>query len=139
MLKFLRKTALWIVLAPAVIWGTGLLSNQAVLIANHDTFPVKVNDYKINQYAAHLIAASQSDDEDEATEAQFRLQALDRGYLDDVHVIMTPKTHLNFLADDFDLDNIYSVGDFLLMLGEWLQTFAIFVWVFEAVRRLRQE
>ena len=53
---------------------------------------------------------------------------------------MTKDTHLNYLADIFDLhDGIYSIGDFLLMLGGWLMTFAPFVWAFEVVNRLRKK
>ena len=37
---------------------------------------------------------------------------------------MTDQTHLNFLADVFDMhDGIYSIGDFVLMLGEWMYGF----------------
>ena len=33
-------------------------------------------------------------------------------------------------------DAIYSIGDFLLMLGEWLWVFAPFVFVFDTTRKL---
>jgi hypothetical protein len=43
---------------------------------------------------------------------------------------MTDQTHLNFLADVFDMhDAIYSIGDFGLMLGEWMQGFCPLVFV----------
>ena len=57
--------------------------------------------------------------------------------IDEVHCVMTSKTHLNFLADIFDMhDAIYSIGDFLLMLGEWFSVFAPFVFVFDVTRKL---
>ena len=56
--------------------------------------------------------------------------------LDDVHCVMTHKTHLNALADIFDLGTIYSIGDFGLILGGWLWSFAPFVFVFDVTRKL---
>jgi len=64
----------------------------------------------------------------------------DDGMLDDVHCVMTSKTHLNFLADVFDLkEAIYSVGDFLLMLGEWLWSFVPIVWVTLILKKVWDE
>lgn len=137
MIKFLRKTALWIVLAPAAIWGTGLVSNQLVLMANHDTFPVLTNPLKAQEYRiaveAKVAADNEKSDEEDIVWPD--------GYIDDTHIIMTKQTHLNFLADVFDMksEGVYSVGDFLLMLGEWLWAFVLPIWMFEVVRRLRQE
>jgi hypothetical protein len=142
MLGFLRKTALWIVLTPIAITYTGAGLNQLVLNANHDTFPVEMNDAKVNLYAMELQEASEATTDkgkptDKAKEAQKALELLEHGYLDDTHVIMTSDTHLNFLADVFDFkDAIYSVGDGILYLGEWLTTFAVFIWLFEVIRRL---
>jgi len=56
--------------------------------------------------------------------------------IDDSHCVMTSKTHLNFLADVFDFGSIYSIGDFSLMLGEWLFGFAPFLFAFDVVRKL---
>jgi len=65
---------------------------------------------------------------------------LPAGMIDDTHCLMTSKTHLNFLADVFDRGNgIYSIGDFLLSLSEWLGAFSLAIWVFEVIRRLGQE
>jgi len=135
MLNFLRKTSLWIILIPAAIWGTGFASNQAVLMANHGTFPVLCNAFKAQAMRIRAEAARQEandESDDESVE-------IPEGYLDFTHIIMTKDTHLNALADVFDLkgDGIYSIGDFLLMLGEWLGGFSLAVWIFEAVRRLR--
>ena len=123
MFKFLRKTALWILLSPLAIGFLGAASNQAVLIANHDTFPVNINLVKLK---GHI-------DEQPIVLADGTVM------IDDVHCIMSSKTHLNFLADEFDLGSIYSVGDFGILLGEYLWVYAPFVWVFEATRRLSQQ
>jgi hypothetical protein len=135
MFSFLRKTALWIVLAPCLTLGTGLTSNQLVLWANHDTFPVMLNTAKVNLYHMKLEQAAEAGDD----EAQVGLALLEHGYLDDTHVIMTPSTHLNFLADVFDLRAAtYSIGDFLLMLGEWSMSLSPFVWATVVIGRLRK-
>jgi len=49
---------------------------------------------------------------------------------------MTSKTHLNALADVFDLGSIYSIGDFTLYLGEWLMGFTPFVWGYAVIKKL---
>ena len=142
MFQFLRKTALWILLAPAAVWGVGFLSNQAVLAANHNQFPVMWNTYKVASYALHLEeVAAHTKDEKDAIQVQFDLEALKEfGYIDDTHVVMSSSTRLNFLADWIDLGTAtYSPGDELLYLGNWLFTFSPFVWGFEVIRRLRQE
>ena len=135
MFQFIRKTALYIVLIPAAIWGTGFASNQAVLMANHGTFPVLCNAFKAQAMRIRAEAEVQEANDESDNESV----EIPEGYLDFTHVIMTKDTHLNALADVFDLkgDGIYSIGDFMLMLGEWLGGFSLVVWPFEAVRRLR--
>jgi hypothetical protein len=115
MLSFLRKTLLWLLLAPYAVWGLGLASNQAVLIANHDKFPVMVNAVKL----AKII------------DPEFIPVTVQTGMIDDTHcIMMTAQTHLNFLADIFDLGHgIYSVGDFLLMAGENSKDYCLFAWI----------
>ena len=49
-LKILRSSFLWILLAPFAVQGIGAASNQAVLIANHDKFPVMVNAVKLDEF-----------------------------------------------------------------------------------------
>jgi hypothetical protein len=133
MWSFLRKTSLYILAIPVLFTVLGAASNQVVLIANHDTFPVLVNDKKL---------AEMTEPKDEPKEIRFNkpMPAYEEGdtvMLDDVHCNMTNKTHLNALADIFDMhDAIYSIGDFLLMLGEWVGTFSPFVFVFDVVRKL---
>lgn len=112
--SFFRVTMLWIVLLPYVVWVIGAGSNQLVLIANHDKFPVMLN---------------------ERARAHFEPDA--NGLIDNRgHCVMTKDTHLNFLADIFDMGGWYSIGDFLLDLAEWLQGFCIFVWMALVVKSL---
>ena len=140
MFNFLRQTALWILLLPALTFGVGLASNQAVLVANHDRFPVMWNSYKAASLRYATEKAAQSDDPNVAEQAAFDLEAFnDEGYLDDTHVLMTSKTHLNFLADWIDLrEATYSIGDFLLYLGEFGLKYAPAVWLAVAVQKLRK-
>jgi hypothetical protein len=137
MFNFLRKTSLYILAIPVLFTFLGAASNQAVLIANHDTFPVMVNDKK-------LAEMSRSTDKEQSIENHFvkptpAFEEGDTVMLDDVHCNMTSETHLNFLADIFDMkDAIYSIGDFMLMLGEWLGSFTFAIFVFDVVRKLRK-
>lgn len=135
MFKFLRKTALWIVAVPLLSLGLGAGLNQAVLIANHDKFPVIQNDAKVNLYR---LAASKAADEGNE-EAGVALVLLDHGYLDDTHVIMTHDTKLNWLADWIDVHyGTYSPGDLLIGLGERGNTYAPFIWAFVVAGKLRK-
>ena len=133
MFSFLRRTSLYLLAIPVLFTFLGAASNQLVLLANHDTFPVMVNDKKLQEM---------TEPEEKPTGIQFAkpmsaFAADDAVYLDDVHVAMTSHTHLNFLADVFNLhDAIYSIGDFMLMLGEWFGVFAPFVFVFDTTRKL---
>ena len=155
MFSFLRKTSLYILAIPALVFGLGLLSNQAVLVANHDKFPVMYNEYKVNAYRLGLekdlkecqgLTAPDKDapdadapPSDVCDPIEFDIAALKFGYLDSTHVIMTSKTHLNFLADWIDLrDAVYSIGDALLELGEYGFGFMFPLFVFDVVRKLRQ-
>jgi len=133
MLNFMKRTSLYILALPLLFTALGILSNQAVLNANHDTFPVEVNTYKERVY----VAKAQADYKDMADELGLD-PTLPEGMIDDTHCVMTSKTHLNWLADVFDFkgDGIYSIGDFMLLLGGMLWGFAPFVWAFEVIRRL---
>lgn len=114
--KIFFGTFLYILLAPTLIGFLGAASNQLVLIANHDTFPVLVNQVKLDHFQSDDLKGTQM--------------------LDDVHCIMTSKTHLNFLADIFDFhDYIESIGDMLLGLSEWLGGFCVFVWAGLLIRK----
>jgi hypothetical protein len=122
MLSFLRKTYLWLLAVPLLCTVLGATSNQIVLIANHDTFPVSVN----------LVRVQREQD----------IITLPDGtrMLDDVHCIASDKTHLNLMADIIDFGGNYlSIGDLLLYLGEWLWTFMPFVYVFAVTRKVMEE
>lgn len=111
-MKLIREALLWILLLPFAVSFIGAASNQLVLIANHDKFPVMMNVVKTKEWAPNAVK-------------------LDDGtiMLDDVHELASDKTHLNYLADIFDFKaHIYSIGDILLEFGNWLSTFCPFVW-----------
>jgi hypothetical protein len=113
----LTASRLWILALPIALILLGALSNQAVLWANHDTFPVLLN-------PAHLA----------------KLGADANGMLDDIHCVMTSKTHLNFLADIFDFQSeTDSIGDLLLNLGGWLWNFAPYIWGFTLLEKAYRE
>jgi len=132
MFNFLRKTLLWIVLAPLVVTWTGIASNQAVLIANNDTFPVRINPVKLYDWT-----------DDGKNIKVIQPYELPRLYphglvsIDDVHCLMTPETHLNLLADNFDFHtSIQSIGDLLINLGEWSNQFAPILWFGAVIAKL---
>ena len=140
MFNFFRKTSLYILAVPVLFTLLGAASNQVVLIANHDTFPVMVNDKKLAEMTETKekfpVMELKLHKVFKPTPAQEKNDAV---MLDDTHCAMTSKTHLNALADIFDLkDAIYSIGDFMLMLGEWLGSFTFAIFVFDVVRKLRK-
>lgn len=141
LLSFLRTTSLWILLLPVVLTVTGAASNQLVLIANRDTFPVLVNDKRVRMAASEGSTEEPTSDAPKVHEVFSTMPAVEADntvYLDDVHVVMTHSTHLNFLADVFDLRSIYSIGDFFIIVGSWLQGFALFVYVYAVTSKLRK-
>lgn len=111
-MTLLRKTYLWVLLLPYAVSYLGLASNQLVLIANHDTFPV-------------LMRGT----------AATRIMPL--GYDDEGHVLMTKDTHLNALGDIFDVhDGWISIGDMLLTLGIKTESICFWVWMTLVLRSL---
>jgi len=140
MFKFFRRTCLYILVIPVLFTFLGALSNQIVLQANHDTFPVMISSAKLFEHKHALAKIAESDsDADAVEEATLRLVELDHGFLDDTHIVMTDKTHLNFLADVFDFrrEGIESIGDLLLKLGEFTWTYAPFIFVFAVIGKLK--
>lgn len=129
MLNFMRKTLLYIVLAPYAIFGLGVASNQLVLIANNDTFPVRVNPVKLGPLESLVVVPPST--------------AYPHGttIMDDAHCVMTEYTHLNWLADNFDFGSFgtWSVGDLLLELGEWAMPISLYVWGGAILRKLMHE
>jgi hypothetical protein len=116
-----KKYHLWILVLWLAPFFAGAASNQAVLLANHDTFPVMVNNTKLDEALG----------DDRPTPKDLAAPVM----LDDIHCVMTDKTHLNFLADVFDYNGaIQSVGDLGLDFGAWFGTFAPFLWGFAMLK-----
>lgn len=119
MFKFLRKTSLYILAIPALFFALGFACNQAVLMANHDTFPVMVNEYKVKSGETLTLSDGTV-------------------LLDDTHSVMTHNTRLNFLADIIDTGGIWSIGDGFLALSQWSWKFAPFLYMFSVTNKLRK-
>lgn len=112
MFKAFKKAKLYILAIPFLLILLGAAANQAVVAANHDTFPVMVNDARLANDGINCANGKVC-------------------MIDQIHSVMTPSTHLNFLADWIDLQSaIYSPGDLLLMLGDFLLKYAPLVWAF---------
>jgi hypothetical protein len=92
--KFLSISRIWILALPLIFTFVGAASNQIVLVANHDKFPVMVNSRNVESHGG-------VDDE---------------GMLDDIHCLMTDKTHLNYLADIFEFKTSIVGGGFAARL-----------------------
>lgn len=119
MLKFFRKTCIYVLAAPLLCVLLGTVSNEAVLYANHDTFPVNANAAKVHHFTGQTIS---------------ELPALSDGtvMIDDTHCVASNKTHLNLLADVIDegSDGIESIGDILIDLGNWAWRYCVAIWGF---------
>ena len=141
--QFMRKTFLWVALLPLAVTYLGTLSNQAVLWANHDAFPVMINPVKLQQFTGGQPVADTTDPTGGRQIAQgghvFVLPD-GRVMVDPVHCVMTKSTHLNWLADIFDFhDSIQSIGDLLIGVGEWLSGFAYYVWAILVIGALAKK
>lgn len=136
--SFFRATALWILLLPIASNFIGAASNQLVLWANNDTFPVKINLAKM-QIMTDGEASINPDGTVTLKGGHVVILPDGTTMLDPVHCLMTSKTHLNLLADNWDFhDSIESVGDLLLDFGGWSWNFAPFVWGAIVIGRLRR-
>ena len=137
--SFLRKSLLWVALLPYGVYWTGVASNQAVLIANHGAFPVQVNGEQLKKMEAPEILITpfgivkQKSDVDQLPDGTVML--------DEVHCVMTSKTHLNWLAEIFYIrgDGIYSIGDALLFLGEDMMSYCLVIWAMLAGMKLYKQ
>jgi hypothetical protein len=151
---FLRKTYLWVIVLPFLIALLGVSSNQVVLIANSDTFPVMINPKKAAEVSKYDPCTSGPDGMDQkVTGKSFsvwntrydadlaKCPITDAsGMLDESHCWMNfngKKTHLNALADIIDVqDSIMSIGDVLIVSGFNLIEFGAVLWVFLAAAKL---
>jgi hypothetical protein len=141
-----RVPHLWLLWVPLLMFVAGVFSNQVVLIANHDKFPVMINSQKLKQYTDRpcresllpfkygVVLNSKISLADISCVEHKDLGA--DAMIDDVHTVMGGNSRMKALADIWDLnDAIYSVGDFLLMLGGWLLNFTPIVWATLIIRR----
>jgi hypothetical protein len=153
MINLVKRVPYWQLIAiPLLLFFAGVTSNQLVLIANHDRFPVMVNSAKLAKFvedkndADEKAAAGKHPDKhgivynskisSDTVKAAGRRDLGPDGMIDDVHCVMVPSSHLKALSDIFDLGSIYSVGDFLLMLSEWLGSFTPIMWLALVLRKL---
>lgn len=115
-LRFLSLIRIWVLALPLGLILTGAGMNQAVVIANHGKFPVMEN--------PRLVDNNNPDK---------------NGMTDELHCLMTPQTHLNWLADVFDLQSdILSPGDLFIQLGEYMWPIAKIVWLTLLLFHIRQ-
>jgi hypothetical protein len=132
-MKFLRKFPYWYLLAiPVLLFSLGVLSNQAVLVANHGKFPVMMNAVMMDEFCS-----LKQIDPEEIADIPAAFCGKGGDMIDKTHSVMGPKSRLKILADIFPLGKaIYSIGDGLLFLGGWLLTFTPFMWLALTVRKL---
>ena len=148
MFKKLLNIPYWYLIAiPLLSFGIGVASNQAVLIANGDKFPVMANEENLRKYCApadedagfaaiiaEITGQKAHSEKSVVTPDPYSCQAGGE-FIDNVHIIMTKKTHLNFLADVFDLGAIYSIGDFGIIFAEWMLDWAVIAWLVLVLRK----
>jgi len=126
--KFLIETFVWMLLLPVGLIIAGSLSNQLVLWANYDKFPVMVNPAKM-QVMTDATPVVNPDGSITVKGGHFVILPDGTIMMDPTHCVMTKKTHLNFLADVFDFhEQIESIGDLTIELGQWLWVFAPYLW-----------
>jgi hypothetical protein len=130
MRRFLSTSKVYVLAVPLLLTLLGTGSNQLVLVANHDRFPVMWNDYKVTQYVLTLEETMAGRDQKAALQARFdKIALLQQGFIDDTHVVMSRHTHLNFLADWLDFHSgTYSPGDMAIWLGSAITGYAYFLW-----------
>jgi len=132
-MKILQKLPYWYLLVvPILLFCLGVASNQAVLIANHGKFPVMLNAI---QYERHCSLQGLEPDDI----ALMPADACAKGgqMIDPAHSVMGPNSNLKLLSDIFPIGrNIYSLGDGLLYLGDWLLSFTPYMWLALVIRKL---
>lgn len=114
MLKFLRKSKLYILTIPILlaVLGTGL--NQVAFNANHDAMPAIHNEVSVKEFY----------------QPGFPVVEHDGTILTDArHSLLTSKSHLFLLCDIIDFDSeILSVGDVFLKASDALYPYIGYVW-----------
>ena len=113
---------------PVACTFAGVLSNQLVLWANHDKFPVMANPVKLQVFTDGEPSLN-PDGSVTVKGGHFVILPDGTIMMDPIHCLMTKQTHLNFLADVFDFQDVtMSVGDLMLELGDWSWGFCPFLW-----------
>jgi Family of unknown function (DUF5317) len=131
-MKYLRRFPYWyLLLVPILAIYLGAACNQAVFLANAGKFPVRMNAAWMD-----MKCSTKGMDPDEIADIPSSSCKVGGEMLDERHSIMGPNSNLKFLGDIFNLGNMYSVGDGLIYLGSWLQTFCPFMWIALALRKL---
>jgi len=127
MKNFLRKIPYWYLIAvPVLLIGLGAASNQAVLITNHGKFPVLINEAQAEKYCPR---------DPDITGAAYCGNGGE--FIDGEHTVMNQHSRLKFLSDIFNMKHsIMSIGDFLLVLGEWIWDWSRLAWLVLVVRKL---
>ncbi len=131
-MKVLRKFPYWyLIVVPILLICLGVMSNQAVLVANHGKFPVMLNP----SWMARVCAPISPDDEDydlvPAVSCRKGGEMIDK-----THSVMEPNSHLKALSDIFPLGSIYSIGDAFIELGLWLYSSTPFMWLALTIRKV---
>ena len=150
---------------PLLLYFLGAGMNQAVLVANWGKFPVMFNDYQVTiikavqrkecepapvkrelppwlRFAARSPKSpSQFSSLDTSVALNPVCEALSENgqFTDNVHTIMGHNSRLKFMADVFNMGTIiYSPGDFLILLGEYLGDMAGLAWVVLILRKFNE-
>lgn len=149
MFKLIKKVPYWYIIAiPLLSMLLGAASNQAVLMANGDKFPVFWNNEKIHvscqtpepkavpDFLSSLLPSILAPQPAPKANPDPDLCQNGGKFLDNEHVIMDKGSHLKALADIFDIGSgAYSIGDGLLAFGEWVWEWAGIAWLALIIRK----
>ena len=133
----------YLLAVPVLALCLGHISNQAVMLANHEAFPVMVNakdeklihDRQVQERLAEIFVAISAGSQGPFVDPRIP-QALDN-YIDRQHVVMDGSSHLKLLADWIDWgEGVYSPGDVLILTGLYTLPSGLFGWIVLLLRRL---
>jgi len=127
MLKFLRKTKLYVFALPLLLWTLGAGLNQIAINANHDSMPVLYNAGNVKDFIK----------EGYPKESQGEILT------DSTHSVLTPDSRFYVLCDVIDFGSVkYSVGDVFIFASQDLGEFIPYVWglaLYAALRKKEDE
>lgn len=124
---------------PLLLVFSGACSNQLVLVANWGKFPVMVNEQRMQKIQKENCEPQDMDNPDGNFSifdtsvlkpiAEKDAACAPTQFIDEEHSIMGKNSRLKFLADYLSFGStIYSPGDFLILLGEWLFSYTWIIW-----------